>query len=433
MTVTDKIDAQRLAVQKDVNEIVAAAQRFMNPDGGDNDGDEVKFQLQRKVSGLIQTLRGPIPSALSSFEDIVKVGSLRTLLAAGVFHVIPKGGAPMPASEISSRTGMDKGILIRLMRAVTPFGPFRETGEEEYAHTPYSEAYMTADIAGCFPVMCVIEAEVNPVSIFRSRILLLTSSWLRSDFIFGPVLHICDFLRQHEWKDAITTRNNPFTLAHNCPGETMFEYLYKNPQHVAPVTKAEAADVDQMAMDLYPWEDQLGAVADDHVSIVDIAGSHGNAMRQIRKIAPGLQGHRLIVQDLEPVIQEHSKALRDDGIEPQVYDFLKQAQPIRGASRYYFRRVFHDWPDVPEAKKILQNTAVAMDRDQSRILIHDIIVPETGATMTHAWQDLSLMAIGGIERTEKNFASLLDSAGLELVKVWRKPGDIMGIVEARLQ
>ncbi|PYH78668.1 putative O-methyltransferase [Aspergillus uvarum CBS 121591] len=406
MTVPDKTEAaQRLAVQTDVDAIVAAAQRFMGAGDGDTTGDEAKLDLQRKASSLIQTLRGPVPSALSSFEDVM--GSLRTLLAAGVFHTIPKGGAPMTAREISSRTGMEKSVLVRLMRAVTPFGPFRETGEEEYAHTPYSEAYLTADIAGCFPVM--------------------------ADFIFGPVLQICDFLGQHDWKDAITTRNNPFTLAHNCPGETMFEYLYKNPKHVAPVTKAEAADVEQMAMDRYPWEDRLGGAAEDRVALVDIAGSHGNATRQIRKIAPGLQGRRFIVQDLEPVIREHSRTLRADGIEPQVYDFLKQAQPIRGAAIYYFRRIFHDWPDVPEAMKILQNTAVAMDRSQSRLLIHDIIVPETGATMTHAWQDLSLMAIGGIERTAKNFASLLDSAGLELVQVWRKPGDIMGIVEARLK
>lgn len=74
-----------------------------------------------------------------------------------------------------------------------------------------------------------------------------------------------------------------------------------------------------------------------------------------------------------------------------------------------------------------------MDRENSRILIHDIIVPDTGATMIHAWQDISLLAIGGTERTEKDFTRLLETAGLVLVKVWRKPGDIMGIVEARLK
>ncbi|CAI7629447.1 unnamed protein product [Penicillium glandicola] len=206
------------------------------------------------------------------------------------------------------------------MRAVTPRGPFRETGEEEYAHTPYSEAYLTPDISGCFPVM---------------------------------------------------------------------------------------------------------------VAIVDIGGSHGNALRQIKEDTPGLKG-RLILQDLEPVILEHDKALRADRFEPMVYDFFKQVQPVRGALIYYFRRIFHDWPDVPESKQILENTAASMDR-HSRILIHDIIVPEVGATMSHAWQDISLLAIGGIERTEKNFARLLDSAGLELVKVWSKSGDMLGIVEARLK
>ncbi|KAJ5984735.1 O-methyltransferase [Penicillium waksmanii] len=385
MTVTDKTDVQKLAVQKDVDEIINFAQRFMKAGGGDMAGDEVNLDLQKKAFNLFQTLRGPVSSALSSFENVNEhplLGSLRTLLAAGVFHVIPQGGPPMTASVISSRTGMDKSVLIRLMRAVTPFGPFCETGEEEYAHTPYSEAYLTADIASCFPVM--------------------------SDLIFGLVLQICDFLRQHDWKNAITTRSNPFTLAHKCPGRTMFEYLYKNPRHVAPVTKAEAADVDQMAMDLFSWEDRLSGVAKDHVTIVDIAGSHGNAMRQIREIAPG-----------------QSAVSRFFLVEWPCYG--------RDGSCYYFRRIFHDWPDLPEAKKILQNTTVAMDRDQSRVLIHDIIVPETGATMTHAWQDLSLMAIGGIESTEENFASILESIGLVLVKVWRKLGDIIGIVEARLQ
>ncbi|KAJ5162667.1 O-methyltransferase [Penicillium coprophilum] len=402
MTIVEKSEEQKLAVQKDVENLVAASQKYMQHN--DVDG-EASLDLQRMASKLTQTLRGPIPSALSHFEDIVQMAALRTLLEAGVFHTIPKGGASMSADEISAQTGLDKNILIRLMRAVTPRGPFRETGEEEYAHTPYSKAYLTSDILGCFPVM--------------------------SDFIFGPILGICEFLRQNEWKNTITTRNNPFTLAFDCPGETMFEYLYKNPQQVSRVAKAEAADPEQIAMDVFPWEERLGASADDKVAIVDIGGSHGNALRQIKKDAPGLKG-RLILQDLEPVILEHGKTLRADGFETMVYDFFKQTQPVQGALIYYFRRIFHDWPDTPESKQILQNTAASMSRD-SRILIHDIIVPEVGATMSHAWHDISLLAIGGVERTEKDFARLLDDAGLEVVKVWKKSGDMLGIVEACLK
>ncbi len=68
MTVTNT-DAQKFAVQKDVDGLVAAAQRFLH--GGDNaTSDEAKLDLQKKASSLMQTIRGPIPAALSSMEDV---------------------------------------------------------------------------------------------------------------------------------------------------------------------------------------------------------------------------------------------------------------------------------------------------------------------------------------------------------------------------
>lgn len=36
------------------------------------------------------------------------------------------------------------------MRAVTPLGPFREVGEEEYAHTRFSEEWVDSPIASLF-------------------------------------------------------------------------------------------------------------------------------------------------------------------------------------------------------------------------------------------------------------------------------------------
>jgi hypothetical protein len=41
------------------------------------------------------------------------------------------------------------------MRALTPIGPFRETGEEEYAHTPFSEIYMVPQMSAIFKVLYV--------------------------------------------------------------------------------------------------------------------------------------------------------------------------------------------------------------------------------------------------------------------------------------
>lgn len=42
---------------------------------------------------------------------------------------------------------------VRLMRAVTPHGPFRETGEEQYAHTPFSEIYLAKQMGAMYNMM----------------------------------------------------------------------------------------------------------------------------------------------------------------------------------------------------------------------------------------------------------------------------------------
>jgi demethylsterigmatocystin 6-O-methyltransferase len=73
----------------------------------------------------------------------------------------------------------------------------------------------------------------------------------------------------------------------------------------------------------------------------------------------------------------------------------------------------HDWPDV-ECTKILQNIVDAMDAD-SRILIDDVVLPDTGANWQTTMADISMMiALGGKERTVKQWNSLADSVGLRV-------------------
>lgn len=68
MTVIEKSNERKHAVQKDVEDLIASSQRYMQANElGD---EEAKIDLQMKASHLIQTLRGPVPSALSHFEDV---------------------------------------------------------------------------------------------------------------------------------------------------------------------------------------------------------------------------------------------------------------------------------------------------------------------------------------------------------------------------
>ena len=70
----------------------------------------------------------------------------------------------------------------------------------------------------------------------------------------------------------------------------------------------------------------------------------------------------------------------------------------------------------------------------SRLLIHEMIVPEQGASTFHAMLDMTMMAFNaGMERTEKQWRVLLENAGLRVIKVWEPLEDADGIVEAVLE
>ena len=59
----------------------------------------------------------------------------------------------------------------------------------------------------------------------------------------------------------------------------------------------------------------------------------------------------------------------------------------------------------------------AMDKD-SRILIDDMVIPNTGVHWQAAQQDLTMMAaLGSIERTEEQWYALIASAGLQILQI----------------
>ena len=93
----------------------------------------------------------------------------------------------------------------------------------------------------------------------------------------------------------------------------------------------------------------------------------------------------------------------------------------------------HDYAD-PLCVDILSHIARAMSPD-SRVLVCDMVLPERlyEATFGAAVMAQAVMTMGGKERTEAGFKQLFESAGIELVQVWRAPGVPGGCVEGRLR
>ena len=123
----------------------------------------------------------------------------------------------------------------------------------------------------------------------------------------------------------------------------------------------------------YPWA-QLGASA----TVVDIGGSHGTAALAL---ASAFSSLTLIVQDLPGVISKAPRPPPDlaNRVSFQAHDFFTE-QPVSGVEVYFFRYVFHDWPDK-YCVQILKALTPAMKKG-SKIIMNEFCLPEPGVWLT---------------------------------------------------
>lgn len=122
-------------------------------------------------------------------------------------------------------------------------------------------------------------------------------------------------------------------------------------------------------LDSYPWEN----IGDG--TVVDVGGSHGAVSVAIARRFPSL---RCIVQDRPKVVTDAQTRLPPSVVNQVTFmehDFFTK-QPVQGADVYYFRWIFHDWPDK-YAIRILRALIPAL-KVGARIVLSEYIVPEPG-------------------------------------------------------
>ena len=118
-----------------------------------------------------------------------------------------------------------------------------------------------------------------------------------------------------------------------------------------------------LLIDGYPWQ-SLGKA-----TIVDVGGSNGQIACALAQAFPHLQ---FVVQDVPDVV-EHARAPLDlasrakfdshNFFEPQTMD----------GDVYFFRRIFHDWPDSSVEKNLRQ--LIPALKPGARVIINDSVCP----------------------------------------------------------
>ncbi|KAI1619175.1 O-methyltransferase-domain-containing protein, partial [Exophiala viscosa] len=133
---------------------------------------------------------------------------------------------------------------------------------------------------------------------------------------------------------------------------------------------------DVIILEAYDWA-SMGTA-----TIVDVGGGKGLVCRQLAKHFPRLS---FVVQDLQVTADAGREQLPtelQDRITFGTHDFFTP-QPVKGADVYFFRAIFHDWPDK-YCIQILHSLIPAL-KNGAKIIIQD---PFTSDPLSmHPWQD----------------------------------------------
>lgn len=74
-----------------------------------------------------------------------------------------------------------------------------------------------------------------------------------------------------------------------------------------------------------------------------------------------------------------------------------------------------------------------MEKGYSKLLINENVIPDKGAHWVSTGLDLLMMSVfAASERSERNWRSLLESAGFKITKIWTYEPGTESLIEAEL-
>jgi ubiquinone/menaquinone biosynthesis C-methylase UbiE len=279
---------------------------------------------------------------------------------------------PLEAEAIAEAVGARSSPLRRVLRALVAAGVFRELEDGRFASNDAAAALR----GGMRDVVVNFGEEM-----YRS---------------FGELLH------------TVRTGETGFDSVYGAP---LFDYYAANPEVEASAAARMLARTLPVARELAASDVLRGAQ-----TLVDVGGGAGTlvaeVLRQRSEIADVLLERPGMLELAKDYLAEQGVADRCELVEG---DFFSSVPA--GGDVYVLKSVLHDWDD-DQCIAILRNCRAAMD-EGARLVIVELILPErmtpNGPVLSAALVDLIMLAYaGGRERTEAEFAQLLDQAGLRV-------------------
>jgi SAM-dependent methyltransferase len=301
--------------------------------------------------------------------------------------LVEPGGSS--CEHLARRAGVDGRNLYRVLRALASLGVFVEEGERRFSLTPLGEA-LRSD---------------RPDSV-RWYAIMQGEPWM-----WRPM---------GELLSAVETGEVPFERLF---GASFFDYLGADPERGAVFDRVQ----DHRA------QREIGALLAAHDfsvvgTVCDVGGGRGGTLAAILRAQPEARG---ILFDLPSVLPEAARVIEAAGLAERCSlvggSFFERVPP--GADTYLLQAVLHDWDD-DGALRILESCRRAMDPGSKLIIVDTMIPPGNEPDPTKLAQVTIMVILGGRDRTESEFAGLLEAAGLRMRRFRPVPPRVL--IEAEL-
>ncbi|KAL8770158.1 MAG: hypothetical protein Q9209_004000 [Squamulea sp. 1 TL-2023] len=340
-----------------------------------------RLKLQDNLRSAAENMETANDTMLRLFNANLEVTVAKVGVDLGLFKALAATDGSLSVDDFVARQpGADPVLLERLFRYLASVRMITETGKGLYAANQVSRTLADDSIEGSLQYIFNIG---NPV--YQA---------------------IPAFLQE---KNFQANTNGEFAW-HKASSTDLdfFPWAKQHPLQLSYFQKLMSVPRDGEWFDVVPFLDDC---APDRAYFVDIGGNIGHQSRRLKAKYPSLPG-RIICQDLPETIESAPPMVA--GVEMMPYDFFTP-QPVQNAKYYYLRTVLHDWPD-DKAETILKNVVSAMGPD-SKILIDEMVLPNTGVHWWSACLDLHMYAmLGAMERNVDQWTSLLDRCGLKIVE-----------------
>ncbi|MFI7099534.1 methyltransferase [Streptomyces sp. NPDC050161] len=320
------------------------------------------------------TTVSPTPQPAMKLRELVFgaacAAAVRAAARLGVADAL--GDAPATPEELATTLDIEPRPLERLLRALSCYGVFEETGDGRYAHTEMSR--LLRDDA--------------PNSL-RYISLWCTEPWTWDAW---PMLD-----------QAVRSGRSVFDDLY---GKGFFEYLHQDARDSAQVfDRAMTTSSRQSAQDVAGLLDLTGVA-----TVVDIGGGQGHVLAGLLEKHPDLEGTLL---DLPDVVANADPRLRDGGPLAARARILpgdcRSAVPVQ-ADLYLIKNIL-EWDDE-STRRTLRNVVDAARPGARVVIIENLVDDSPSMKFTTAMDLLLLLNVGGAKHSKESLVHRMSEAGL---------------------